>query len=209
MMDPPADSESRTYDRKMGPCRAPSAPAPPGCRSPCAYRSRPPPATPACPGPNRSSQQLDHLAQRLRRHLAANTNSRAVAELDLDKPGTLNLTPRPAARRLRHDLDRHHCTAIDYLGGLFRHQLPPPFEQLVGVHIVASGHDRHRRARLQRLRHTLTLQRLRPDPPPTSVSVHYAVSGHSVCCLCHPPIMASMRDRRQALLTERLRPTTV
>src|SRR5208283_837539 len=133
-----ADRESRTHDPRTDPCPEPSEPAPPGCRSPCACRSRPPPATPECPRPSRSSLQLDHLAQRLRRHLAANTNSRAAAELDLDKPGTLNLTPRPAALRLRRDLDRHHCSAIDHCGGPFRHQLPPPFEQLVGVHIVAS-----------------------------------------------------------------------
>ena len=51
--------------------------------------------------------------------------------------------------------------------------------------------------------------RLDADHPENGVLIPclITVSGHSVCCLCHPPIMASMRDRRQALFTERLRMT--
>ena len=40
---------SKTRDPRTDPARAHSAPAPPGCRNPCACRWRPPPAIPGCP----------------------------------------------------------------------------------------------------------------------------------------------------------------
>src|SRR5437763_1098691 len=92
----------------MGPCRARSAPAPPGCRSPSAYPSPPPPARSESLPASRSSQQLDDLPTRLRCDLAADTHARAAAELNLDKPSPLHPPPTVAALPLRHDLDRHH-----------------------------------------------------------------------------------------------------
>jgi hypothetical protein len=53
--------------------------------------------------------------------------------------------------RLRHDLDRQHRTTLGLRWRRLRQHLPPPFEQLVRVQIMPTRHDRHRRARLQRL----------------------------------------------------------
>src|SRR5205823_2049721 len=157
---------SRTRDPRTDPCRVPSAPAPPGCRSPSACRSPPPPARSACLPASRSSQQLDDLPKRLRRDLAADTHPRAAAKLNLDKPSSLHPTPTRQVLRPRHDLDRHHRAALHFGGQLFRQYLPASFEQLVSVHIMPSRHQRHRRAKLQRLSHHLALVFFRPIPTP-------------------------------------------
>ena len=64
---------------------------------------------------------------------------------------------------------------------------PAPFEQLVGVKIVPAGHDRHRRAWLERRRDKLTLQRIRPAPTLGTrfVGVRFAVGGHLSPSVCH------------------------
>jgi hypothetical protein len=113
------DRGNRTHDPRTDPVRARFAPAPPGCRSPCACRWRLPPATPACRGPSRSSQQLDHLPQRLGRHLAANAHPRPAAQGDLDRAAA----PRSRARLARfwHDRHRQHGDAL-----LRRRRLGPP-----------------------------------------------------------------------------------
>src|SRR5438105_9506052 len=115
----------------MCPCRARSQPAPPSCRSPFAYPSRPPPARSESLPASRSSQQLDDLSKRPRRDLATNAYPRAAAELNLDEPSSLHSPARSAALRLRHDLDRHHRAALSHRRRLLRQYLPPPFEQLV------------------------------------------------------------------------------
>src|SRR5206468_609424 len=117
---------SRTRDPRTDPCRVPSAPAPPGCRSPSACRSCPPPARSACLPASRSSQQLDDLPKRPRRDLAADTHPSAAAELNLDKPSALHPTPARERLRLRHNLDRHHRAALGLRTRFLRQQLPPP-----------------------------------------------------------------------------------
>src|SRR5213082_3919898 len=91
---------------------------------------------------------------------------RAAAELNLDKPSSLHPTPARERLRLRHNLDRHHRAALGLHTRFLRQQLPPPFEQLVGVHIMPPRHDRHRRAGLERLRHHLSLELFRPISTP-------------------------------------------
>jgi len=94
-------------------------------------------------------------------------------------------------------------------GRLLRRHLTPPFEHLVGIHVLAACNSRNRRARLQRLSHNATLQCLRPVPTPARtpapLSVHQLDSGHLCSRLCHPPIIAPSDDQRQASCTERLR----
>ena len=153
---------SRTHDPRTGPVQARFAPAPPGCRSPCACRWRPPPATPACPPASRSSQQLNHLPQRLGRHLAANAHPRPASQGDLDRAAASRSRARLA--RVRRDRHRQHGDALFRPRRLFRCHLAPPFEQLVGVHVMTPGHNRHRSTRLQRLGHDPTLKRLGPLP---------------------------------------------
>src|SRR5689334_8077315 len=187
----------------MDPARAPSAPAPPDCRTPCACRWRRLPATPECPPAESSSQQFNDLPQRLGADLATQAHPCTTAKRDLDNPFAIR-PPRPVA--IRRDLDRHHCAALDRC---FRQQLPPPSEQLVAVHIMPPRHDRHRRTGHLRLCHHLALQRfgilttLRRGRLP--LSVHYAVSGYLFCFFRHPPIIAPIRAQRQGLLTEGLR----
>ena len=110
-----------------------------------------PPAIPECPPADRSSQQFDHLPQRLRADFAAKAHPCPTAKRYLDDALALR-PPRPAA--IRRDRDWHHCAAFHCC---LRQQLPPPSEQLVAVHIMAPRHDRHRCARCQRLRHHLAL----------------------------------------------------
>src|SRR5438105_13155351 len=112
----------------MDPCRARSAPAPLGCRSPFAYPSRPPPARSESLPASRSSQQLDDLPKRLRCDLAADTHPCAAAELNLDKSSSLHPPATVAALRLQRDLNRHHRAALGHRRRLFRQHLPPPFE---------------------------------------------------------------------------------
>src|SRR5205814_5515446 len=109
----------------MDPAPAPSGPAPPSYQSLCAYRWYPPPAIPGCPPADRSSQQFDHLPQRLRADLAAQAHPCPTPKRDLDNALAIR-PPRPTV--IRRDLDRHHGTAVD---PCFRQQLPPPSEQLV------------------------------------------------------------------------------
>ena len=85
------------------------------------------------------------------------------------QPKVISIVPLRRARgrgslRFRRDLHRQHGDALFRRRRLLRRHLPPPFEQLVGVHIMPPRHDRNRRARLQRLGHDLTLQRLGPLP---------------------------------------------
>jgi hypothetical protein len=53
---------------------------------------------------------------------------------------------------------------------------------LIGVNVMPTRNDRHRRARDKGLRHNLTLQIFRPSPPrplaPLSTSVHQTRDGH-------------------------------
>src|SRR3954470_3623636 len=136
---------SRTHDPRTGPCPRRSAPASPSRQSPCAYRSRRPPTTPECPLATRSPQQLDHLAQCPWQDLAANHHPRAAAKLDLDKPGPLRPSSTRVPLRLRFRLDRHrnHLTRLDHCAGFLRQLRAPPFEQLIGVHVVPPCHDRY------------------------------------------------------------------
>ena len=83
---------------------------------------------------DRSSQQFDHLPQRLRADFAAQAHPCSTAKCDLDDALAFR-PPRPtvtSSTAIRRDLDRHHCAAFDHC---FRQQLPPPSEQLVAVHI--------------------------------------------------------------------------
>ncbi len=120
-----------------------------------------------------------------------------------------HLAELPASRR-RHGMGRLgpplRAAALDQ-----PRCLTPPFEQLVGVHVVAPRHDRSRRARLHALGHDLTLQRLGPlttlGPRGASLGVHQAGGGHFRCYRCHAPIIAPSDDQRQAPLTEPLRST--
>jgi hypothetical protein len=143
---------------------------PPGDRTPYACRWRPPLAIPGFPPADRSSQQFDHLPQRLR----ADAHPCPTPKPHLDDALAIR-PPQPTVIRstaIRRDLDRHHGAAFDHC---FRQQLPPPSEQLVAVHIMTSRHDRHRRPPRPRLRHQLALQRfrilstLRRARPPLSV----------------------------------------
>ena len=109
------DRGSRTRDPRTGPVPARSAPAPPDCRTPCACRWRPPPAIPACPPASRSSQQLEHLPQRPRRHLAAHAYPRPAGQGDLDRAASPCSRARLA--RLRHNLHRQHRGALRRRGG--------------------------------------------------------------------------------------------
>src|SRR5207237_230103 len=106
------DPGSRRRDPRMDPCRVPSAPAPPSCRSLSACRSRPLPARSASPPASPSSQQLDHLPQCLRRDLAADAHPRTATELDVDKPGSFDPPATRPAPRLLNDLDRHQRVAL-------------------------------------------------------------------------------------------------
>jgi len=168
------DRESRTHDPRTGPAQVRFAPAPPGCRTPCACRWHQPPATPACPPATRSSQQLDHLPQRLGRYLAAHAHPCPASQGDLNRAAASR--PRPRLACFRRDRHRQHRDALFCRRRLLRRHLATPFEQLVGVHIMTPRHDRNRRARLQRLGHDLTLEPLGPLPTPGSArplrSVH-------------------------------------
>ena len=161
--DPRAGRESKTHGPRTDPAQAPSAPAPPGCRTPCACRWRPPQAIPGCPPADRSSQQFDHLPQRLRADLAAQAYPCPTDKRDLDDALAIR-PPRPTVIRstairstaIRRDLDWYHGAAFDHC---LRQQLSSPSEQLVAVHIVTPRHDRHRGTRHLRLCHHLALQR--------------------------------------------------
>src|SRR6202045_4878119 len=75
---------------------------------------------PGCPPADCSSQQFDHLPQRLRADFAAQAHPCSTAKRDLDDALAIR-PPRPTV--IRRDLDRHHCAAFDHG---FRQQLPPP-----------------------------------------------------------------------------------
>src|SRR5690348_3236435 len=160
----------------MDPARALSAPALPDCRTPCAYRWHRLPATPGCPLADHSSQQFNHLPQRLGADLATNAHPGTTAKYDLNDAVAVG-APRPIA--IRRDCDWDHRAAFDHR---LRQQLTPPSEQLIAVHIVAPRHDRHRRTGHLRLRHHLALQCLRIlstlGRARLLLSVHYAASRH-------------------------------
>ena len=147
------DRGSKTRDPKTDPARAPSALVPLGCRTLSACRWHRPPAILGCPTAESSSQQFDHLTQRLGADLTTQAHPCPAAKRDLDDALAIR-SPRPIA--IRRDLNWHHCVAFDLC---FWQQLPPPSEQLVAVHIVTSRHDRHRRSGPLRLRHHLAFLR--------------------------------------------------
>src|SRR5215469_14328859 len=117
------------------PARAPSALVPPGCRTLYACRWHRPPAIPGCPAAESSSQQFNHLSQRLRADLAAQAHPCPTAKHNLDDAVAIR-PPRPIA--IGGNFDWHHRTAFHRR---LRQQLPPPSEQLVAVHIVTPRHD--------------------------------------------------------------------
>src|SRR5262252_2092509 len=129
------DRGSKTRDPKTDPARAPSALVPPGCRTLYAYRWHRPPAIPGCPAAESSSQQFNHLSQRLRADLAAQAHPCPTAKHNLDDAVAIR-PPRPIA--IGGNFDWHHRTAFHRR---LRQQLPPPSEQLVAVHIVTPRHD--------------------------------------------------------------------
>ena len=90
-------------------------------------------------------------------------------------------------RHIRHDLDRHQASRRHRRWRGYGHEPTPPLEQLVGVHIVPPGHDRHRGTRLERRCHQLPLQRFRPAATLATrlLGVRFAVSGHLFCSQLH------------------------
>jgi hypothetical protein len=112
--------ESKIHDRRTDPDPARSAPAPPGCRTPCACRWHPPPATLGCPPADRSSQHFDNLPQRLGADLAAQTHPPPTPRRDLDDALAIR-PPRPTV--IGRDLDRH---PLFYQNRVFIPRAPPP-----------------------------------------------------------------------------------
>src|SRR5215467_8717564 len=90
------DRGSKTRDPKTDPARAPSALVPPGCRTLYACRWHRPPAIPGCPAAESSSQQFNHLSQRLRADLAAQAHPCPTAKHNLDDAVAIR-PPRPIA----------------------------------------------------------------------------------------------------------------
>ena len=130
----------------------------------------------------RARRQTDHRSSSITcRSVSGDTSPRTHTRAPQAKVISIDAAaPRPrrvdGSLALRHDLHRQHGDASLRRRRLLRRHLPPPFEQLVGVHVMAPRHDRNRRARLQRLGHDLTLQRLGPlptlRPARLSLSVH-------------------------------------
>src|SRR4051812_44584242 len=105
---------------------------------------------------------------------------------------------------LRADLDRQQL----YPGYPCRSgELSSPAKELVGVDVVPPRRDRHRRIRLERLRHQLTLQRFRPPPTLATrfLGVRFAASGHLSLTGHHaaqcPPLPRSARDSAHRKVT--------
>src|SRR5262249_9997069 len=114
-------------------------PPPKDRRTPCAFPSRPPPATPACRSAARSSprQDLEHLPKRCHIDPATHPDTRTRRKLDLDHAGAPRSRSFPTG-----DRDRHQPLIRS---GPTEQPLAPvtaPAEQLVGVHVMPASYDR-------------------------------------------------------------------
>jgi hypothetical protein len=173
--DPLRHPGKPTNHRRADRGPVPAAPAKPArsCRGAC--RSGQPSAIPAPPrGPGSSPlQDLQHQPQRRGLDTLADANTIPPGQPDLDPlAGAGWCHPLRPIRLTLTGSKRSSAGSAAPIA-------PPPGENLVGVHVAAPRHPRHRRARHQACRHNPPLQRPRPrSMPPSLVCAHNRVRGH-------------------------------